>query len=474
MSTLSVREATRRATQRVQHSDIEPPKDRNSTIARPPGISSLGLIQGFRKGPDVLDLFVADAKRHPTLSHTRLLGEHLYFLNSPDAILTVMHTHGKETIKGRGLQGAKALLGNGLLTSEGAVHLRQRRLVQPAFHRDRINRYAEQMSELTVIHEREWQEGKRVDMVQDMSALTLAIVGRTLFGSDLSGDAGRVGEALSTVLEGMGQRLIMGPAALHIPSPGRRKAVMAAAALDEVVQRLIDTHRAGGDQDDMLSMLISAQDEGSGMTDEQVRDEAMTLVLAGHETTAMTMAWGWLMLATNPVARTWLTDELDQVLAGRNPSMADLDSLPRTRATIAEILRLYPAAWVMGRRLLTDVEIDGWQIPRGAICLASQYVQQRDSRWWDQPLAFRPQRWLTTDGDFDETAPGQPRGSWFPFGWGNRRCIGEAFAWTEAALILATLGQRWTPQLVAGQSITPNPMVTLRPSPALPMTLTRR
>lgn len=474
MSYISVRDAARRATQRMQHSDIEAPRDRDRDLPRPPGPATLDVIRAFRDGPRVLTLFSDDAREHPVISHTRMLGEHMYFLNSPEAIMTVMHTHGRDTMKGRGLQGAKALLGNGLLTSEGAVHLRQRRLVQPAFHRDRIRVYADQMSELTLAHESTWRAGDRIDMVQDMSALTLAIVGRTLFGSDLTGDAKDVGDALTTVLEGMGQRLILGPAALRVPSPGRRNSLLAAAALDEIVARLIQEHRVAGDQGDMLSMLIAAQEDGAGMTDDQVRDEAMTLVLAGHETTAMTMSWAWLMLATNPAARTWLTEELDRVLDGRAPTMNDIDQLPRTRSVIAEVLRLYPAAWVIGRRLLTDIEIDGWRVPKGAICLASQYVQHRDPRWWTQPMSFIPQRWLTTEGKFDESAPGQPNGSWFPFGWGNRRCIGESFAWTEAVLILATLSQRWAPELVGGEAVSPLPAVTLRPVPGVPMILTPR
>ena len=474
MSDLSVREATKRATARMSHSDVEIPRDRDSSVPRPPGPSTTALINAFRRGPAVLELFTNVAREHPQIAHTRLLGEHLYLLNSPDVIVDVMQKHGRNTMKGRGLQGAKALLGNGLLTSEGDAHMRQRRLVQPAFHHDRIRLYADQMADLSVAHEATWVNGAEVDMVTDMSALTLAIVGRTLFGSDLTGDASDVGDALTTVLEGMGSRLMLGPAAMRIPSPSRRRAVLAAAQLDTMVQRIIDNHRGGGNADDMLAILISATEDGTGMTDEQLRDESMTLVLAGHETTAMTLSWGWMLLAQNPLAREWMTEELDAVLNGRTPVLDDLDAMPRTRAVVAEILRMYPAAWVIGRRLLDDVEIGDVRIPRGAICLASEWVMQRDQRWWDQPLSFRPDRWLTPAGTFDESAPGQPRGAFFPFGFGNRRCIGESFAWTEAMLILGTLAQRWSPELVMDGAIEPMPAVTLRPSPGMAMRLVAR
>jgi cytochrome P450 len=330
------------------------------------------------------------------------------------------------------------------------------------------------MVALTEAHEKSWVEGRSVDMQADMSALTLAIVGRTLFGADLRGDAREVGDALEALLSGMGTRLLLGPQVLRIPTPARRRALEASARMDTMVQRIIDEHRISGDNGDMLSMLLAAQEEGVGLDDAQVRDEAMTLVMAGHETTAMTLTWTWMLLAQHPERAEWLHEELDAVLAGRTATMADMAMLPRARAVVAEAIRLYPPAWVQGRRTLADITVAGWTIPAGALTLASQFALHRSPRWWDASLAFRPQRWIDTEGNFSEDAPGQPRGAWFPFGWGNRRCIGEQFAWTEATLVLATLAQRWTPRLMPGADTRPMPAVTLRTRDGMPMSLHRR
>lgn len=471
---LSVREQARVAGARVAHSDIDVPRDSRKDVARPPGPSGIALINRFLRGRDVLGFFDDLPLDHPRLAHLRLVGEHVYVLTHPESIVEVMHTHGRDTMKGRGLQGAKAILGNGLLTSEGEVHLRQRRLVQPAFHRDRLRGYADDMVSAANARSERWRDGERLDISADMATLTFEIVGRTLFGADLRGDAADVGAALDEVLGGLGQRLILGPSILRIPSKRRSAALRASARLDAIVQRMIEQHRDHGDDSDMLGMLIAAQEDGSGMSDEQVRDEAMTLVLAGHETTAMALSWTWLLLAQHPEQRAWLEEELDEVLTAGPPTIDDYPRLHRTRAVVAESMRLYPPAWIMGRRLLVDVDIDEWTVPRGAITLASPWITHRDHRWWPRARAFEPNRWLNSAGEFDETAPGQPRGAWFPFGWGNRRCIGEAFAWMEATLVLATLARHWRADLVPGHAITPTPAVTLRPEPGIDMVLHRR
>ncbi len=419
--------------------------------------------------------FMVDIEREYTpLAHMRLMGDHIYALTDPSAIVEAFISHGRETMKGRGLQGAKAVLGNGLLTSDGDVHLRHRRLVQPAFHRQRVASYARDMAALTDEHERTWRDGETLNMQADMSTLTLAIVGRTLFGADLSGDAHEVGESLGALLDGMGRYLALGPRVLSVPAPGRSRALAASTRIDQIVHRIIAEHRAQGDTGDMLSLLLEAQEDGQGFSDEQVRDEAVTLILAGHETTAMALTWTWMLLSQHPERAEWLHEELDTVLGGRTPTMEDMGQLPRSHAVIAEAMRLYPPVWLQGRRMLADIEVDGWTIPRGALAFASQFALHRSPRWWESSLAFRPQRWISAEGDFSEDAPGQPRGAWFPFGWGNRRCIGEQFAWTEATLVLATLAQRWTPQLVPGIRIEPMPAVTLRPRAGMPMTLRRR
>lgn len=218
-------------------------------------------------------------------------------------------------------------------------------------------------------------------------------------------------------------------------------------------------------------MLISAQEDGAGMSDDQLRNEVMTLVLAGHETTAMNLTWTWYLLSVNPAEARTLREELAAVLQGRAPTMADLANLPFTRAVISESMRLFPPAWVIGRQTTADIEIDGWPVPAGSVIMTSQYAMQRDPRYWDSALTFRPSRWLDDGGAYSEKAPGQPRGAWFPFGYGKRQCIGDQFALTEAALVVATLAQTWAPRLVPGSPVEPFAAVTLRPRNGMPMTL---
>ncbi len=474
MTEPDIKAVARRARERVEHTDIPIPRDRRRDVARPAGPSAIKALRGMAATGAAPSFMVDLERNYSPMAHMRLLGDHLYVLTDPAAIVDVFIGHGRQTMKGRGLQGVKAVVGNGLLTSEGEAHLRNRRLVQPAFHRDRIATYAADMASMAEAHESTWTEGTSIDMQRDMSALTLEIVGRTLFGSDLSSDAAQIGEALGDLLDGMGRYLALGPRVLSVPTPGRTRALAASARIDDIVHRIIDEHRAAGDTGDMLSLLISAHEDGLGFSDAQVRDEAVTLVLAGHETTAMTLTWTWMLLAQHPERAEWLHEELDQVLSGRTPTMEDMERLPRTRAIVAETIRLYPPAWLQGRRLLADVDVAGWTLPEGALVLASQFALHRSPRWWESSLAFRPQRWIDADGAFSEDAPGQPRGAWFPFGWGNRRCIGEQFAWTEATLVLATLAQMWAPRLVPGADVEPMPAVTLRTRAGMPMVLHRR
>ena len=451
------------------------PRDRRRDVRRPPGPSqAVALPRLLNRGSATARFFLDLERDYQPLAHTRLAGQHLYILNDPEAIVDVLLTHSRSTMKGRGLQAAKALLGNGLLTSEGDDHMRQRRLVQPAFHRERIAGYSLDMVRRAAQHSSSWREGQQVEIVQDMSALTLAIVGDTLFRVDLAGEAAEVGEALSGVLEGAGGRLLLGPAAMRVPTPGRRRALESSARLEAVVARLIDEHRHSGDTGDILSMLVAAQDDGTGMSDEQVRDEVMTLMLAGHETTAMTLSWTWLLLAGNPTVAAWWREELDALFADRDPAMTDIATMPRTQAIVAESMRLFPPAGVMGRRLLADLEVGGYTLPSGAIVLASMLSMHRSERWWGNPHQFVPARWMRADGSFDEAAPGQPKGAWFGFGFGNRRCIGEQFAWSEAMLVMATLGRAWTLERTSESPVGLRPNITLRPTGDTRMVLRRR
>jgi cytochrome P450 len=295
-------------------------------------------------------------------------------------------------------------------------------------------------------------------MSAEMSALTLRVVGRALFGSDLEQDFTTVRNTLTELLGAY--NLSFRPwfeLTMKLGTPLARRVAAAKARLDAVVEAMIAKHDPSSD--DLLAALQQADISGA-----QLRDEALTLLLAGHETTASTLTFAWYLLDRNPDVAEWLLAELD----------SGGEDLPRTRAVVAETLRLYPAAWVLGRRLTADLPIDEWTAPAGATCLVSQWVLHRDRRFWPEPLAFKPERWLDASGAFDGEAPGQPRYAYFPFGAGSRICVGESFAWTEATVLLATLARRWRPRLADGYELRLRPAITLRPAGPLPMTLTAR
>jgi cytochrome P450 len=431
--------------------------------ARPPGprFGVLGSLRRIRRRQ--LTGFLDDLRaEHPRLTYVRLGDEHAYLLFEPDLARALFADLGRSTTKGRGLERAREILGQGLLTSEGALHREQRRLVRPAFHGDRIAAYAEIMREEAERTSAGWTDGRQVRMAEEMGALTLRIVGRSLFGSQLSeDDIRRVGDAVTTLF-GSFARLMMPWTGVLNRLPTRRNLRLLGARndLDALVYRLIAEHRDSGEDGDLLSMLLRARDEaGEPMPDTQVRDEVLTLLLAGHETTAMALTWTFLHLARAPE----VAERLHATLDGDYP-----------RAVVAESMRVHPPAWIIGRRAAEDVTLDGWTIPAGTLITTSPWVLHRDDRWWGDAAAFRPDRWLGPDGRFDEHAPGQPRGAYFPFGAGRRVCIGESFAWTEAALVLAVLARDWAPEALPHTSDAVHPAITLRPADGTPMVLRRR
>ncbi len=454
-------------------------------VARPPGPGGAAFVRALtaRRPRSPVDLFTRIARAYPRVAHTRVFGEHVYVLSHPELVREVLVSHGRQTMKSRGLQMAKHLLGEGLLTSEGELHRRQRRLIQPAFHAERIARYAEEMVTATLEHEERWRARLRgegaggvvtVELSREMSALTLAVVGRTLFGTDLRGDAGQVGQALEESMRHFRRVLLpFGERMLRLPLPWSRRALAAGARLDTVVRQIIAERRDGGPDDagDLLSMLLLAREDGVGMSDEQVRDEVMTLLLAGHETTANALTWTMYLLARNPEAAEPVYREVHEQLGDRVPGYPDVARLAVTTAAVAEGMRLFPPAWIVGRRLTAPIQLDGWMLPIRSVCLASQWVLHRDPRFWPEPLTYRPGRWLTAAGRFDIAAPGQPRGAYYPFGMGSRMCIGESFAWTEAVIILATLLRRWRPEPVPEWPVDVRPVVTLRPAYGMGMRL---
>ena len=391
------------------------------------------------------------------------LGQRIVVLSHPDDIRDVLVTNARVFHKGRGLERARMLLGDGMLTSEDDLHLRQRRLAQPAFHRARVSAYGDVMARYAERRADAWRDGETLDLAREMATYTLAVVGKTLFDADIEGEAPEIGRALSDALAAFTFSVLpFAPLLLKLPLPVSRRFARARARLDATILRLVAERRASGeDRGDLLSMLLLAQDtegDGRGMTDMQLRDEAMTILLAGHETTANALSWALYLVATHPEVRSRLHAEIDALgdaVLGAN----DVVRLPYSRAVLAEALRLYPPAWVVGRRALAPYEVGGMTLPARTIVLMSQYIVHRDPRWWPDAERFLPERWLAGGG---ATEPARPRLSYFPFGAGTRVCIGEQFAWMEGILALATVSRRWRFEIVAGHPVVPHPIVTLR------------
>jgi cytochrome P450 len=423
----------------------------------------------FRLRRDPLAFLIKCAGQYGDVTGFRLGTQPFVFLNHPDGIRDLLVTNQKNFTKGRALERARLFLGNGLLTNEGESHLKQRRLAQPAFHRDRIAGYAASMVQFSARVRDRWHDTIELDVHEAMMALTLAIVGKTLFDADVEGEAGEIGKALTDVMAMFSlQMLPYSNIIQKLPLPAILRGARGKQRLDATIFRIIAERRAtGGDRGDLLSMLMLSTDEdGSGMDDQQLRDEAMTLFLAGHETTANLLTWAWYALARNRDVEAKLHAEVDAL--GHEPTFADIPKLEYTRRVVAETMRLFPPAYSIGRRSIGEYEIGDYLVPARSIVLVSPYTTHRDSRWFADPERFDPDRWSA-----EETAK-RPKFSYFPFSAGTRICIGEQFAWTEAILVLATLAQQWRLWLAPKQRIALQPRITLRPKYGMHMIATRR
>ncbi|HWZ58802.1 MAG TPA: cytochrome P450 [Gemmatimonadaceae bacterium] len=407
------------------------------------------------------------------VSRIRMGPQSLALLSHPDDIQRLLVTDQKAFVKGRALDRVKLLLGDGLLTNEGADHLRQRRLMQPAFHRDRIAAYGAVMAAYAQRTADAWRHSTVLDVHEAMMALTRDIAGKTLFDLDVGDDPGGVGEAIALSLRMYRWAVLpFGELSEYVPIPFVRRVQRARARLNAWLAATIQERRLErGDRGDLLSMLIRAggeEGDSGGMTDRQLRDEVVTLFVAGHETTAVALSWTWYLLSQHPNVEARLHAELDGVLRGALPGAGDVPRLPYTRMVLAEAFRLYPPAWILERRAVSDVEFQGYRIPAGSLVFASQYLVHRDPRWYEQPDLFDPERWSP------ERAGARPKFSYFPFGGGTRVCIGEQFAWMEGTLILATIAQRWRLRHEPGHEVALEPLVTLRPKYGMRMMVTRR
>ena len=439
------------------------------------------MLSSFRNFLDLRadppGFFLRLAQRYGPAVSFRLLGRRFYLFTGPEGVRETLVSRTGVMHKGFLIRHVweqlVGIMGNGLLTSEDAFHDRQRKLVVPAFHRERLAGYARIMREATGEHTARWTDGATVDVAEELSELTLVIVARALFGAELGGSVAVIRNALGTLA-----RLIevtRSPWQQWHYSPAMRTHRREKAKLDAVVAGIVAERRRQGDDDrgDLLSMLLLARDEetgGPGMSDRQVRDEVMTILLAGHETTAGALAWTLHLLGQNPTAETRLHAELDAALpGGRLPDFGDLPRLVYTRQVFTEAMRLYPPAWLLAREAMAPVEIAGWSVPHGAMCLLSPYATHRDPAWFPEPERFLPERWEAGQGSE------RPKYAYFPFGGGSRSCAGEAFAWMEGTLLLAGLARQW--RFVAAENHPlPEvlPAVTLRPRHGVWMRLQAR
>jgi cytochrome P450 len=412
------------------------------------------------------------AAKHGPIASWRMPRARFWFLDEPAAIEQLLLANGYDVIKGRGLRRMRRLLGHGLLTSDEPLHLRQRRLVQPAFHRDRVAGYAATMIGAAREAAERLEDGEVVAVDALMNRLALRIAAATLFSADVDDDADAIGRAVTASMALFPQSLSPWGELLDMMTwhPATRRFRAARAALDAIVYRMIEERRRDAvDRGDLLSMLLAVRDEeGNAMPADLVRDEALTLLLAGHETTANALAWTWDALTRHPAAEERLHAELDAVLGDRDPVPADYPRLTFTRDVVAEAMRLRPPAWILGRRVIRPIKLGDWDVPAGSVVLVSQLVTHRNPRLWREPDAFRPERWSN-----GETA-GLPRFAYFPFGGGNRVCIGESFAWTEAVLVLAALARRVRFRGVEAAEVPLEPLVTLRPGRPIAMRVETR
>jgi cytochrome P450 len=423
------------------------------------GRDPLALLQRAREDGDVVRLRFGPFR--------------VYVLNSPDAIRQALVSQARNLEKGLSFGRAKRLIGNGLVMSEGEDHRRQRRLMQPAFHRAQIARYLTTMRDVAVPRIGAWPDGGTLAFDREMRSITLTVLTRTLLSADISSEAIDEIERLLRVL--LSELLARGitaniPGLGWVPTRSNRRFAVSKRRLDAMLAGIIDGYRtAGADHDDLISILMHARDDetGASMTSKQLRDEATTLVIAGSETTGNTIAWACYLLAQHPQVAERLQAEVDLVLAGQDPSYETLTRLPFTRAVITETLRLYSPVWILPRRALVDVELGGHLLRAGSRMVFSPYALNRDARLHRDPDRFDPDRWAT---DYART---DMRASFFPFGQGIRNCIGEGFAWTESLLLLSAIAARWHLRLADGARVHPVVSSTLVPS-ELPIVVTSR
>lgn len=454
---------------RAPHSSEIPHVVRRGGYLYPPGLRFNLPFYRFHSFFDPTNpiLLFEHLQRYGRAAHYRILLYDVVLLNEPADISEVLIDKAASFGKDRTQKRMKILLGDGMITSDGEKHNRGRRIAAPAFHRRRIERYAAQIAQLADGLCAKWQPGIETDIAAEMMRLALRITARTLFDTEVTAEIHEINDQVNIVMD-LYHFLVALPRAellLNTPLPQMRRFRAAKKRLDEVVDGMIGARQAETDLDlhgDLLSMLVAARDDQAGgdghrLDSQEIRDQVLTLFLAGFETVANALAWTWLLLGQNPEAETRFHAELDAVLGGRLPTYEDIPRLEYTAMVLSESMRLYPPAWAMGREVLEDVSIGPYRLRKGTTVLFSQYIVHRNPRWFPDPERFCPERFT------QEAKAGRPRFAYFPFGGGGRQCIGESFAWMEAILALATIARRWRVEPVAGQKIELQPKITLRP-----------
>jgi cytochrome P450 len=424
---------------------------------------------------DPIGTFLAAADRYGDIVHMKAGPYHGFLVTDPAHIRHVLQDNARNYHKSPLYDRLRDNLGNGLLTSEDAFWLRQRRLAQPAFHRERIQAMAATMVECTEHMLERWERvaaaGGTIDLVEEMMALTQTIIVRTMFSTDLGATAEIVNRTWPIINRRIGETFWATKLETTLPLPANRRLRRALGELDAVVYRIIaDRRQSGRDEADLLSMFLSARDEetGAGMTDQQLRNEVMTMLLAGHETTSLALSWTYCLLSQHSDAERAIAEEVDRVLAGGRPSFAHLEQLTMTRRVIEEALRLYPPAWGFSRRAVGDDEIGGYRLRKGWLVFVIPFVVHRRPNLWPDPERFDPARFTP------EREAARPRFAYIPFGGGPRGCIGSQFAMVEAQLIVAAVARRFRVVPVENRPIRPEPLITLRPATAIRARVARR
>ena len=424
----------------------------------------------FRPANPIL-LFQHLVQAYGDIAHYKIGWNHIVFLNHPDYIREVLVVQNDNFVKERTVRRSKMLLGEGMITSEGAQHRAQRQVAQPAFHRQRIPEYADTMVGEAAHVRDQWRHGEERNIAIDMMHLTLNVVAETLFATDLRDEVHELADAINRIM-GLYNFLVMLPAAewlVHVRPPGLAGFVRARKRIDAVAHRMIEAHRQHhSDGSSLLDLMLAASPDRSPAAEKSLRDQVITIFLAGYETVANALAWTWYLLSENPECERRFHSEIDRELQGRLPAYEDVPRLRYVEMVMAESMRLHPPAWAMGRYALHDFQLGEFFLPAKTTVLMSQFITHRDPRFFPDPLRFDPERFTP------EAKARRAKFTYFPFGAGFRQCIGESFAWMEGVLLLATLGQKWKLRLVSDHPVEPEPLITLRPKYGMRMSLEAR